>query len=670
MNQLRYAQFHSLNLREIRPAGWIREYLERQCDGLTGHVEVSGYPFGMKFWGSADSDQDGAHAAWWPFEQTGYWIDGALKAGYLAGREDVYRRALEEVDYAVDHAAPDGFIGPQSTRAKDRWAHAVFFRAVLAQYEISGDPRYLTALARHYRGTPHPMNWDRDVTGVEILTALFGHTGSPDLLDAAEDLYARFNRLLPEHDCSLQTLASDQKSSEHGVTFNEIGKLGALLYSATGKAGYLSAAVNGYAKLERDQMLSDGMHSCSEHLRGRAALDSHETCDISDYTWSLGALLMATGDARYADRIERVMFNAAPGAVTKDFKALQYFSCPNQVIATRSSNHNLFLRGFNWMMYRPDHEVQCCPGNVHRAMPNFASRMWLRDAQGALVAALYGPGSLHTTAGSEGVPVTIATDTRYPFEQVVEFTVTPERPVEFALRLRIPGWCRGAALAVNGAAVAGPFQPGSFYTLRRAWQPGDRVRLDLPFTLRLEHWEQNGVSVEYGPLALSLPVETRAEPDPFDSTEWQRQNIHGAFYTPRQHPTLPDFPAWSLTPAGPWNYALCVSDDTLAAAASVQWHTGAAYPFDPQHPPLKVRLPARVVRGWELAHAPQVTQFANYVVGGVWKSGERALEGDFWLTPPLPDPDRLPEMLAEEAWVELVPYGCTLLRVTVFPQAL
>ena len=110
----------------------------------------------LSFWGSKDDDTKGSYDAWWPYEQTAYWIDGALKCGYLAGDEALYHQALEEVDFAIDHAAPDGFIGPDSLREKDRWPHAVFFRAVLAQYEISGDPRYLEALVRHYRAIPHP----------------------------------------------------------------------------------------------------------------------------------------------------------------------------------------------------------------------------------------------------------------------------------------------------------------------------------------------------------------------------------------------------------------------------------------------------------------------------------------------------------------------------------
>ena len=84
-----------------------------------------------------------------------------------------------------DHAAADGFIGPDSLREKDRWPHAVFFRAVLAQFEISGDERYPQALIRHYQSTPHPMDWDRDVTGVEILVNLYQEFHQPELLELA-----------------------------------------------------------------------------------------------------------------------------------------------------------------------------------------------------------------------------------------------------------------------------------------------------------------------------------------------------------------------------------------------------------------------------------------------------------------------------------------------------
>ena len=309
MNRLPFAHFQAVPLREVRPTGWLQDFLERQVEGLTGNVAVSGYPYGYKFWGSQDDDTSGSYATWWPYEQTAYWIDGALKCGFLSGKTVLYHQALEEIDFAIDHAASDGFIGPDSMRSKDRWPHTVFFRAVMAQYEITGDSRYLEALSRHYHATPHPMGWDRDVTGVEILLNLYQENGEPDLLELAQSLYDRFNQQWPGHDSAIPTLLSDKRLTEHGVTFNEEAKLAAMLYSATGNAEYLQAAVHGYAKLDRDALLADGLHSCSEHIRGKTSRDMHETCDITDHTWALSYLLQASGDARYADRIERVIFN-------------------------------------------------------------------------------------------------------------------------------------------------------------------------------------------------------------------------------------------------------------------------------------------------------------------------------------------------------------------------
>ena len=671
MNSLPYSHFQPAPLREVRPAGWLQDFLERQSRGLTGHAAVSGYPYGYKFWGSKEGNTKGSYSAWWPYEQTAYWIDGALKCGYLAGDEDLYHQALEEVDFAVNQAAPDGFIGPEILREKDRWPHAVFFRAVLSQYEITGDRRYLHVLIQHYRATPHPMGWNRDVTGVEILLYLYQESGESDLLELAEDLYRRFNEQWPEHDASLQSLLSDRPQTEHGVTFNEEAKLAAMLYSATGKEEYLRAVVHGYEKLARNAQLADGLHSCSEHIRGNDERDIHETCDITDHTWALAYLLQASGDVRYADQIERVIFNALPGAVTKDFRALQYFSGPNQVVATSTSNHNLnfFMRGLNWMSYRPDHEVQCCPGNLHRAMPNYISKMWMRAQDGGIAAVLYGPGSLATQVGPDNQRVTITAETRYPYQQSVVFTVQPEQPLRFPFSLRIPGWCKAASLKVNGQVVEGEPRAGAFFRIEREWQAGDVVQLELPFALAVESWPKDGVSLTYGPLTLALPISARAEIEVENSTVRQQKDTLGNAYEPRQRLVLPEFPAWNLYPNSRWNYAICMDEESLRDV-KVEWNDSCPDPLDAENPPLKVWVKARRVNGWRMVHIKRAQQFGHWIEDGVFHRGMRTFTGDFPFTPPLPDPRRLPAKLAPEVEeIALIPYGATLLRMTVFPRA-
>lgn len=670
-----YSLYTSIPLSQIRPAGWLMEFLKRQCSGITGHPQASGYPLDHTFWNKPTQPLDilDPGMAWWPYEQTAYWVDGALKTGFLAGDESVYAMARSVIDQAIQQAAPDGFIGPDMFRTQNRWPYTIFFRAVLAQYAISGDRHYIDALIRHYHSTPHPMNFGRDVAGAEILLALYAVTGLADLLAEAQDLYDRFNRQSTslDADCSLAGMRSDKVVTMHGVTFNELAKLGALFYAVTGDEDSLAATLHAYAKVERDNLLADGLHSGAEGMSGHAPLESHETCNNSDYTWSLGHLMQITGNVHFADQIERVIFNALPGTITKDFKSLQYFSCPNQLLATNTSNHNLMSRGDNRMAFRPGHPVQCCTGNIQRAMPNFVERMWMRrvgqDGQSdEIVAALFGPGRLETQVG--GTALTIEADTRYPFEETVRFTLTPEHSARFIFSVRIPEWCHEPVITINGKKLGQTLIPGTFQRIEREWVPDDQVVVMLPFALALKRWPQDGISLEYGPLTLSLSVETSLEIETVDDSaqtpdEFRLTNLDNG----RQN--LPGFPSYRLLPAGPWAYALAVDENSLAQLAKVTWNPPFEFPLDLGSPALRVSVPARKVKDWTLVETDQVIRALPSFENGKFSMLEGSLDGHFILTPPLPDPETLPARLADEVeWIDLVPYGNTLLRLTVFPD--
>lgn len=108
-------------------------------------------------------------------------------------------------------------------------------------------------------------------------------------------------------------------------------------------------------------------------------------------------MLMATGDVKWADKMESAVYNAALGAINKDFKALQYFSSPNQLLATEKSSMAPYgEEGLSRQAYRPGFDVECCSGNVHRMFPNYISRMWMNGDEHEIVAALYGPSEYRT----------------------------------------------------------------------------------------------------------------------------------------------------------------------------------------------------------------------------------------------------------------------------------
>ena len=99
-----YTTFNKLKISEIHPEGWIKEFLVRQKEGLTGHIEVAGYPYDTKMW--ATDKIKGSTKAWWPYEQTAYYIDGANRLGSLLDDASLKERANVQTQYVLDHIDP------------------------------------------------------------------------------------------------------------------------------------------------------------------------------------------------------------------------------------------------------------------------------------------------------------------------------------------------------------------------------------------------------------------------------------------------------------------------------------------------------------------------------------------------------------------------------------
>ncbi len=644
-----FAIFRPAPLAGIQPEGWLRRYLEIQRDGLTGHLEHSGFPFDTGGWLAPKvKHRDGD--TWWPYEQTAYWIDGMTSCGHLLRDPFLIRKSSRPIDHVIDHPDHDGYLGPAFLKGPDklllRWPHAVLFRAVMARHAATGDARIVPALSRHYLSGTSPHSNRRDICNIEAILWTYRQTGDRRLLDHALAAYEHFNKTPNSWYPSLADLKSAKRPTHHGVTYNEIAKLAAIVYIHTGRRDILAAAVNGYRKLDRFAMLVDGVHSSAEHIAGKDALASHETCDIADFTWGIGYLLLATGKAEYADKIERACFNAAPGAVRPDFKALQYFSCPNQVITDARSNHNEFSRGLRWMSYRPNPGTECCPGAVNRIMPNYVARMWTLDRAGDPVATFYGPSRFAFDA--KGTAVTIVEDTAYPFADRLDFLIQADKPARFGLTLRIPGWCRAAQVLVNGVAAKTRLKAGTFTTVRRTFAPNDRITLILPMPLRLSHWPDGGVAVERGPLVFALRI----------AEDWRKD--------PKDPKSSREFPAWNLYPASPWNYALDLDAKDPLADIEVIHRPLTPEPWSQANAPIELRVPARRVRGWKLIRRHR-EKLATGEVDGT--KTYAMVPGDYRYTPPLPDPATLRGRLGKREFVTLIPYGCTRLRVTVFPRA-
>lgn len=634
-----YGRFTEGKLGDVTPKGWIEEFLRRQVEGMTGHPEALSYPYNTCLWaGTLDRNTDSYGSDWWRYEQTAYYTDGLLRTGYLLDDESLVKKGREGIEYTLANVAEDGELGQKGFWG--RWPFAVFFRAMQAEYEVSGDTRIIDALEKHYmsiiasgenigrfrEGQRQP--W-RNIMSIEGILWTYAHTGNETLLDYAVEQWDAEEAT----ELNMTEIMSDGMPYMHGVTYTEEMKLPMLLYAYTGNEKYLEAARRADDKLIRWHLLPDGVPSSNEHLGGKNPRTSHETCDITDYTWSLGYYLMTTGEASYADAIEKAVFNAGPGAVTKDFKALQYFSSPNQFIATGSSDHNPFKKGSTWMAYRPTHETECCAGNVHRFMPDYVARMWLDgDGKDELVAAMYGPSEVHHEL-SDGKNVTVLEDTAYPFEDQIRFVFSMEKSARFPFTFRVPSWCDHAELRINGAGYDVVPDEKGFYTIERRFRDGDVLTLLLDMPVEVENWpeeadhqsdENMGSYVRRGPVLYSYAI-----PSQWVEDDAVYENMHGKV------PEHPDFKCWSITPSGEWNYAVALTDEDRLDAV---FNDYSAYPFDLEGNPYRISIPVVPVLDWSLEddrYTPEIPK--DFEVGNDIRS------------------------------IDLVPYGATTLRLTVFP---
>ena len=615
-----FSAFTEVPLSWVKPEGWLRGFLQMQKEGLTGNIEVAGFPFSVAPWQGilTEKDSDPVSANWWPYEQTGYWVDGALKCGYLLGDKELIERARKNIDYVIEHQAADGTLGPLEITS--RWPQAVFFRALMAEYSATKDPKIINALVKHYLNNTISYSKGRNVMNVENICWLYHVTGDIRILKRAEQAYEDFCKT-DTSTVSMKSLLSEDIPDIHGVTFNEALKLPVILYQATGNKAYLKAAQNGFDKLDKYHVMVDGMPTSSEKLYGNRSNYIHETCNVSDYSWSTGYMLMATGDTRWADRIEQVCFNAGIGSVTKDFKAHQYYSSPNQVLATDKScqwnaDEEYYAGTKDRMTFRPGQSPKCCTGNVNRFMPNYVSRMWLSGKSGEIVAAMYGPSEIIFPQGKSTLRITEKTD--YPFSERIDFILNTDKTRNIPLIFRIPGWCNKATILVNGAKTAATPVAGSFFRFERLFSNGDTVTLLLTMNIKPVITDESGVAVQRGPLLYSLPVSGS-------------KKIVVNNYTMDKR-----FPSYEMTPESRWAYA--VKSDEIKNQAVLKEIQMPLNPWLPDQTPVKISIPAYQINNWniEKSHTPMLPVVYNII---------------------------------EKSQIELVPMGCTELRISVFPNA-
>jgi len=191
-----------------------------------------------------------------------------------------------------------------------------------------------------------------------------------------------------------------------------------------------------------------------------------ETCASVGLVFWASRMLGMGPDARYADMMERALYNGSISGLSLD-GSLFFYENPLE----SRGKHNRW----KW------HRCPCCPPNIGRMVASIGSYFYSL-ADDALAVHLYGDSTARFDIA--GTPVSLVQTSNYPWDGAVSIRVEPDAPVEFTLHLRVPSWCRKATLKVNGAHVDLDAASNDGYAaIRREWQKGDRVELDLDMSI-------------------------------------------------------------------------------------------------------------------------------------------------------------------------------------------
>ncbi|MBJ9989811.1 glycoside hydrolase family 127 protein [Paenibacillus sp. S28] len=443
--------------------------LEAEIDRIIGLIAAAQEPDGYltTYYTLEAPDQK-----WTDMEKHEMYNGGHLIEAAVAYHAATGKRTLLDVACKLaDHY--DSLFGP----GKRHWVegHEEIELALIKLYHATGEERYwklsLWLLEERGHGHGHGAIWDREEWGPAY---------------CQDDVPVR----------------DIEKVTGHAVRAMYLYTAMADVVLASGDRTYEDALRKVWAHtVERNMYITGGIGP-SRHNEGFTHdydLPNEsaycETCaSIAMVFWNHRMSLLF-GEAKYADVVERAMYNGALAGISLSGDRFFYVN----PLASQGDHHRT-----EWF------DTSCCPTNLVRFLPSIGGYNYAVNEEGpVMLQFVAGTADLELKDGSR---VLMKTVTRYPWDGHVHVEVEPAREAEFAVRLRLPGWCRGAKLSINGENVA-PADwtiDRGFLVLSRRWKPGDTMDYVMEMPVQQVHArpeveaDRGRVAVQRGPLVYCL----------------------------------------------------------------------------------------------------------------------------------------------------------------------
>src|ERR1700722_7553935 len=448
----------------------------------------------------------------WDGEHVGKWLHAATLAWVNTGDPELRKRLDHVAAELAKCQLPDGYLGTYSPDKRwtewDVWAHKYNLIGLVTYMRYTGNMEPLPTCRRMadllcdtFGDTPGkrdiiPAGFHDGMAPTSVLepmVLLYRLTGEPRYLDFCKYILRSWEQ--PNGPHIVSTLLKTGHVAEVGdaKAYEMLSCLNGALefYRVTGDKQILQACLNAWQDIMDHHLYLTGTASYREHFHGDYDLPNvnnvGETCVTVTWLQFNAHLLRLTGEARFAEQLERVVLNQLFGAEQCDGTAWGYY-----VEMEGKKPYSAMLDG------------HCCLSSGPRGIALIPTFALSTDADGAVVN-LYNAGTADLTL-RDGTAVKLTTETMYPSDGFIRINVDPAESKTFSVKLRIPAWCRNSSLQVNGHQIKEKTGADGYVALKRHWKPGDDIELNLKLEPSLvvgDHMNQGKAAVLYGPLVLA-----------------------------------------------------------------------------------------------------------------------------------------------------------------------
>jgi hypothetical protein len=292
----------------------------------------------------------------------------------------------------------------------------------------------------------------------------------------------------------------------HGVNVAMGLKAMPVEYRFTKDQDTLNFASEAWDRLYKYHGRPSGVFAADEYLAGLEAARGSELCLVVENMFSGSYLYQVAGDLKYADRVERITYNALPATLTADMWSRQYLQQQNQIAAKRMSPNPFPTDGDYSNVFGLEPNYPCCTVNFPQGFPKFITNAFLTTSDSTSLIHLYlGPFSTKTTLAHEN-DVSVTVDTLYPFSDTLTTTINAAK--DFTYMVRIPGWTEGGTISVNGAEAQAVNPDNGLQSV--SVKAGEtKIVLTVPAKITTENRPHGSIAVHRGPLHYALGLTRR-----------------------------------------------------------------------------------------------------------------------------------------------------------------